>query len=634
MATINGTISWGIEPSSSSSSNFANMSWGYRGMNSTSCNLPIVYQIIWSNGTMRELSEPSKDNYVNNKGDIVNIIFDVYVSVEYQNGTYATFPSEWKKIGSVKKSRDLPNKNYDLSQSSTDALGHRFTIDVSQLLKNEMSYSLCPIGKGTWQNYMLGGMNGGKVFQDNVTQSFNNPYIQDMIGCLRMVKVVATAEIINSDGEIEISTTAKHSNGNIRVLNTVHQWDNFLSSERSYFAHSYNTYGWGASRTYPRTFQSTCPNLSFGSSRKPNYRKPVRRDEWGEFLYWYQGNGNDYSVWYSASVNPEGVAYGASNTSDLCDFWAIRIVTEDSAGSQTAYLTDFTTHLDFGQVGSLVGVYLRGQHRVLCQNVSLPYIEDNAVDINGAADNPITSTTTAYRLDLISTTQQVGGTIYSPQKTTSHAGYKWYVIDTEKEGANPKTKPTRNKDFVVFHWLNRGGGISSYTAKRNLSESVSASRTTIDRKNGNRLIWQDDQAGGVDINPSLYLSDSMRGGNYYKGGREVLGVEAQRSQSVFTDPLHKDAARWLEEIITSPNVWVETETNNFSSEEAGNSSFPTQGIYGKTPYRVNPYLRPTNTRYSPVIITNSDVETVNTEKGLVQMNFTYTFAHKIETQSN
>ena len=36
----------------------------------------------------------------------------------------------------------------------------------------------------------------------------------------------------------------------------------------------------------------------------------------------------------------------------------------------------------------------------------------------------------------------------------------------------------------------------------------------------------------------------------------------------------------------------------------------------------------------PVIVTNAEVETVSTEKGLTQMNFTYTMAHKIETQNN
>ena len=33
----------------------------------------------------------------------------------------------------------------------------------------KLSYSLCPINKGTWQSNYYGGMNGGLTMQDNVT---------------------------------------------------------------------------------------------------------------------------------------------------------------------------------------------------------------------------------------------------------------------------------------------------------------------------------------------------------------------------------------------------------------------------------------------------------------------------------
>ena len=53
----------------------------------------------------------------------------------------------------------------------------------------------------------------------------------------------------------------------------------------------------------------------------------------------------------------------------------------------------------------------------------------------------------------------------------------------------------------------------------------------------------------------------MRGGNLYKGGREVLNVNAQKNNSVYTEPLNKNTAKWLEEIMTSPNVWIEMDTD-------------------------------------------------------------------------
>jgi len=111
----------------------------------------------------------------------------------------------------------------------------------------------------------------------------------------------------------------------------------------------------------------------------------------------------------------------------------------------------------------------------------------------------------------------------------------------------------------------------------------------------------------------LYLS----GGDIYKGGREVTNINAERVQSVYTEPLNKSVAKWLEEMILSPNVWIEMDTE---ATEMGNA--------------INPYLRPSDKEYIPVIITNSDIETVNQAEGLVKFNIEYTLAHKVITQRN
>ena len=52
----------------------------------------------------------------------------------------------------------------------------------------------------------------------------------------------------------------------------------------------------------------------------------------------------------------------------------------------------------------------------------------------------------------------------------------------------------------------------------------------------------------------------MRGGNIYKGGREVKSVTADLTKSVYTEPLNKAEANWLKEMLLSPNVWIEMET--------------------------------------------------------------------------
>jgi hypothetical protein len=172
--------------------------------------------------------------------------------------------------------------------------------------------------------------------------------------------------------------------------------------------------------------------------------------------------------------------------------------------------------------------------------------------------------------------------------------------------------------FVRFHWLNRAGAIDSYTAKRNVMEGLSVSRDTIETKSADRTWYQNENDGfGSPNADSAYINNTMRGGNLYKGGREVLNVNAQRNNSVYTEPLNKQTADWLEEIMTSPNVWIEMDTE---ATARGNTT--------------NPFQRPSTKGYIPVIITNGEVETVNQEEGLVKFNIEYTLAHKVQTQRN
>ena len=166
------------------------------------------------------------------------------------------------------------------------------------------------------------------------------------------------------------------------------------------------------------------------------------------------------------------------------------------------------------------------------------------------------------------------------------------------------------------------GGIDSYTAKRDVVEGLTISRDVIERKSGDRTWYQDDKGGNgsggsSSVSNYQYHSDTMRGGDIYKGGREVTNINAERVQSVYTEPLNKSVAKWLEEMMLSPNVWIEMDTD---ATEMGND--------------MNPYLRPSDIEYIPVIITNSDVETVNQAEGLVKFNIEYTLAHKVITQRN
>ena len=592
MASVNGgngSLSWGIVPLNWNSSNLATMSYGYRDNYLKSANEQLRYQIQWFYAGNNEGTEPV------NSGDLVNVIFKVETSVDSVN---------WKTIGTVKKSRDIANRRYE---TGLVAGGHRFTIDVSQLVSDELSYSLCPINKGTWQSPFYGGMNGGLTMQDNVI-GFNTAsgypvsnYNVSENGTFRRLRVSATFEVLDGNGQIVTATNTKSSPPYVTVINSVNQFE----KDSVYYQQQFNHDKWSTSSTSPKRFNTRCPNWYHNiDANKVAYNKSVRMDEEAEFLQWYVEktfNGNDSGDYYNLIE-----LYGKTFTAD--------------GGLENEFvLADFTTLLDLHNATS----FAHNQNRMLIQNVSPSFINANAfapqndsagglpVGCYNTPISPITANTHRYRL-------YFRGHYYSQAlgnvwMSVRHSAVNWYEIDREDE--------KNAYGFVRFHWLNSVGGIDSYTAKRDVVEGLTISRDVVERKSGDRTWYQDDQGyannASFNVPDSLYVSDTMRGGDIYKGGREVSNVNADRVQSVYTEPLNKSVAKWLEEMLLSPNVWIEMDTE------------ATQMGYAR-----NPYLRPSDKEYIPVIITNSDAETVNQAEGLVKFNIEYTLAHKVITQRN
>ena len=589
---INGNVSWGIVPIDGNSSNLAGTFYEYRFNNLKSANEPLRYQIQWTGiSGLNEITEPSKNNWTGSSpssgtgdGDIINVIFEVYTTTDYER----TFPEDWDLIGTIKKSRDIANRKYN---DGTPPSGHRFTVDISRLLSDELSYSLCPIKKGTWQSSFYGGMNGGLTMQDNVLSgsgAMGSPisnYNVSRNGSFRNVKVKTYCEVINGDGQIVSASGNSKTSDLVTVINSVDQFDKDVVYYNNKFA---------ISETVPpidsHGFMSRCPNHN--NSTTPNFSKEVRMDDEAEWLYWFQRR--------------VGVGSGSSSSNQVS---RIRLHCRNSDGV-TFYLKEFASRLRKpANYGFL-------QNRVCVQNVSPAYINENdGTTYTNATDTTetpltvaaypsglITASTNHYRI-YIQYVAAIGGAV------TRHTHYRHYTIDREDE-KNPYA-------FVRFHWLNSVGGIDSYTAKRDVVEGLTISRDVIERKSADRTWYQNDTNGGTPLSNSLYISDTMRGGDIYKGGREVSNVNAERTQSVYTEPLNQLSAKWLEEIMLSPNVWIEKDTD---STAFGN--------------KVNPYLRPSTKEYIPVIITNSDIETVNQAEGLVKFNIEYTFAHKLITQRN
>ena len=596
MAIVNGTVSFGIQPTGYSGDNVSNAFPRQESRTNTlkSANDQLRYQVQWFNGVVNEGIEPSASNFdsVTLEGDLVNVVFRVYSTVK----SGSIFPNDWELIGTIKKSRDIANKRYN---NGNPPDGHRFTIDVSQLISDQLSYSLCPINKGTWQSNQYGGMNGGATMQDNVLNgmaAMGTPisnYNVSENGTFRYLKIKANYEIINADGEIQTATGAITSN-EITVINSVNQ---FSDDKTPYF----KTFNIGNSETNKYSFLTRSPNTN-------NSFKQVRLDEQAEYLQFYVDRADSDNI---------------SGTTSSVAAMALKIETvANNSVVDTFYLRDFEDKLATTQ-SSLSITYLSNAQKQMCiQNISPYYINnsgnlwlpDNTARVavpssnfpywNTYSGDKILSTTDSYKVSLVKLS------LFTTVVERRVSDYQLYSIDRENENIP--------YGYVRFHWLNSMGGIDSYTAKRDVSEGLTISRSVVERNSADRTWYQNNTnlAGGT-ITDNMYISDTMRGGNLYKGGREVSNVNADNVLSVYTEPLNTPNAKWLQGMLLSPNVWIEKDT------EATNE--------GNT---LNPYLRPSTKGYIPVIITNSDAETVNQEKGLVRFNLEYTLAHKVQTQRN
>ena len=320
MAGINGTISFGIQPAGYSASNVSYAFPNQESRTNTlkSANDQLRYQVQWFDGnTINEDVEPSAANFDSTTltGDVVNIVFKVYSNV--RSGT--SFPSGWELLGTIKKSRDIANKRFD---GGIAALGHRFTIDVSGLISDQLSYSLCPINKGTWQSIEYGGMNGGATMQDNVLNgssavgSLISQYNVSDNGTYRYLRIKANYEIVNAAGEIQTATGAITSN-EITVINSVNQ---FEEDKTPY----YKTFNIGTDANIKYSLLTRSPN-------KTNSFKQIRVDEQAEFLQFYVDRADSIDI---------------STTTDSVAAMALKIETvENNSVVDTFYLRDFEDNL-------------------------------------------------------------------------------------------------------------------------------------------------------------------------------------------------------------------------------------------------------------------------------------------------
>tara|TARA_R110002167_G_scaffold307833_2_gene512418 strand:- start:9812 stop:11578 length:1767 start_codon:yes stop_codon:yes gene_type:complete len=586
-----------------------NQQYNFNGNYVVSANLPMIYQAVWTfdasstpAGSINEQSVPSAS------GDVVNCIFHVLATTEYPLPPTA----DWDTIAIVRKTRDIPNSN---AVNSNIPQNQRFTIDVSKVVQDQLSYSLVPIGKGSWQNQEFGGMNGGEIKQDNITETIS-PYNVTRNGSYRAIKVHCTFEQLDADGKIIASTTTLGSVPNVRAINSV---PDFTKNVYYGQTHMLNKYSPGT--VSPSKALTNCPNYSIGASGfSPGFiKKRVRSTDQAEWLYFFiqatqpSGGGistaerfNLYEV-YGRAYNKDGstgLNFVLGSEWTPSDGGAARVCSDISHSFAIEPLQPTWFQNNQYQIGvqNVSPAYINS-HAYAPQNVNYPYVTPTT---------PITADTDHYRV-------YVRGVWYNDATTSWMSiilsSTYWYKID-DQEQQGPY-------EHVKFHWLNAVGGIDSYTATRNVMESLGIDKSLITNKLPARNYYQGSKIyDGTSVANGDYINDTMRGWDTYKGGQEVLSVNAHANNKVYTEPLNKSEATWLREIFTSPNVWIETPTDGSSHDAAYHEN------------AMNPYLRPVKTQYTPVIITNSDITSLDQEKGLVQFNIEYTLSQGVLTQRN
>jgi len=447
MATARGTLTLAIQPRGTVSDYVKNMSYNWLSNNLKSANTQMRYQVQW--GGLAENVEPSKNNFSGTEGDVINIIFRVYATTTYP---YPVALDDWDSVGTIRKTRDIANRSYD---SNTSLPNQRFTVDISKICQDLLSYSLVPINKGTWQSSEYGGMNGGQTKQDNVVATISD-YNVTKNGMYRHIKVTASPEIILANGTITESASSPMVFNTLAVINSLAQFE----KQNIFYNTSYSIQKTAASASFPRAFLSLCPNFTQSSSSQ--FLKEIRMDIEADFLYWYQ------RVAGNAQTSPQQSARKIR----------IKIDTylQNGTAQNTVYLTDFNSNLDT-EVLQGTTFFKQNLNRVCVQNISPVYVNANGEDINGASLlNQIDSSTYKYSAYL---EYKTSFDDLSSANTIRATEYRWFKIDKETE------KPAYN--FVRFYWLNRMGGIDSYTAKRNIMESISVSRDTMETRSGDRL---------------------------------------------------------------------------------------------------------------------------------------------------
>jgi hypothetical protein len=571
-----------------------------------SVNSDLTYQVWWQNTGLTQAQEGTGASGERVTGDLVNVIFKIYEYTTQNSAIVAT--SDMNLISTVKKSKDIPKKWNGRKAENPSLDGHRFTIDISDICADLLSFSLVPNNIGTWgglntlatgptggmnasgQPNLYGGLNGQFVMEDiALSATTGAPSMHNLTanGADRRIRVVAEFEVLKSDGTLEVSDNpSSRPSRDIYIVNSAWQWEDD-------FSHKVNEVRRFSSG---RKFLTNSPNEKYSASSSDLlnevYYKKINLTSEAEFLQWWQRD----------------LPYITSGSVSDCNAFALEV----QVASTKAGLSSGTKYylVDFMMAGRATinanGKIDRNQYRQFVQNISPAWINkhNNGTQIKYStpsyAANPISATDKFYRVRAVAE-KTTGGIEY----LTSHY---YYELDLSNKGNWNDTLGFENG--VKFMWLNRMGGIDTYTAKFSITSSAEVSQEIITQRSPDRKHPKKSDAN---------VANSSIGANMYPHSRQAINVNANRNYTVFTDPLNVVESKWLEEILTSPNVWVMKKS--LGSKYLENLTTTNQA-------------RPSDTGYIPVLITNGGTTLVDEDSGLIQMNIEFTESHEINTQRN
>ena len=568
-----------------------------------SCNSPIICQIAWGHNLNNIQNIMLDENYV--QGDAINCIFKVYIGDKFgptsgQDGSMSAI-GNMSHVATLRKSRDIPFvSNYGISPMSNTLSGekdyHTFTIDVAPVVKDYLSYTLVPLNKGASSaEYQMSGDYRTNDFWDYVSRQGSWKFV-DLLIKFEVKEATDTNVLVeNSDSYIYMGTGV--------VVNTATQFNDQPAEVLSeQYMMKYDAGG-----TYETKFFSNCPN-GYENAGTKLYKKPVRLEDEGEYLSFF------------VAGFPHDSSAGGTETNPVFDMTAIFAYVKiwDTAGAVTTInLRDIQETLGseagFGNYGSsfwsgagaddwrqlmTTEQMRRNPYKYLTQNVSPAYL-------NRLAAGTIDSDTDYYEVQYFWNSTTLGGT----EACSENRAFK---VDH-----TPAKLPY---DFVRFHWVNRLGGIDSFTFKRNVTEKVSISKTFFERTSPNKQYQQRYDATSSTFaypSESLNVPQDTLGGDNYKPSITTFSIDATRTNTVYSEPMNSQVSKWLEELFTSPNVWVELENDASTYSNSNNST-----------------SHPSTRDYFPVTINNSEFILQDEEQGLVAVNIEYTHSSKINTQQN